>query len=403
MAAPRRAVLPAPAHVARQRTESLERSLGGAWVAGSGGPAFVIDHRYALQAMHGRRRLETAFSLSPNDVARFARLDTDAEIDLRRAVFLDIETTGLAGGAGTLPFLIGVGRVDADQLLVRQFFLPDPALEPAMLAALSDFLRDACALVTFNGRSFDVPMIETRYVCNRLRSAVELPNVDLLFPSRRIWRGWLPSCRLTALEEHVFDFQRGPDIAGAEIPGRYFRYLSDGRLDVLQPVLRHNVWDVLSMVALVAEIGLIYRGVAGPSPREHLIAGRLWESERDLARAALCYQRALKGGLGDGERYEAMTRLAALYRRLGQWSRAAEIWQALVERPGNLAVRPYLDLARYHERRLRNLEGAVGLLRAAMDLVQRYHLRVAPDRGAALRADIEVRLVRIEQKMASGR
>jgi tetratricopeptide (TPR) repeat protein len=271
-------------------------------------------------------------------------------------------------------------------------------LETPALTALAADLRDASALVTFNGRSFDVPMLDTRFVFNRLRTPFDLPNIDLLMPSRRIWRGWLSSCRLSSLEEHILRFERGEDIPGADIPGRYFRYLRERRIDLMPPVLQHNSWDVLSMVTLLAEIAGIYQGMPPETPREYLVCGRLWETENEPGRAALCYQRALEADLTDLERVDAMTRLAALYRRLGHWHRAADLWRALIDRRGNLAVRPYIELSRYHERRLREFDVALGLLRAALDIVHQYHLRVAPDQGVILRTDLEERIVRLEQK-----
>jgi uncharacterized protein YprB with RNaseH-like and TPR domain len=381
----------------------LEDWLGGGWVHGPHGPAFIVEERVPLAAHHGRLRLEEAYRVASQTIARFARLPEIAGMDTSRMVFLDIETTGLAGGAGTLPFLVGIGFRDGPDFVVRQYFVADPALELPMLEALADVIRSASALVTFNGRSFDVPMLETRYVFNRARTPLDLPNIDLLMPSRRIWRGWLASCRLSSLEQHILELERGDDIPGADIPGRYFRYLRDGRVDLMPSVLQHNFWDVLSMVTLLAGISRLYEGMPQDSTRGHLICARLWETENEPGRAALAYRRALEGELSDIERAEAMTRLAGLYRRLGRWSDAAALWRSLIDRPGNLAVRPYIELARYHERRLREADVALSLLRAALDLVRHYHLRVAPDQGALLRADIEVRITRLEQKAPAAR
>lgn len=381
----------------------LEQQLEGRWWETEYGPVFVVEERYPLHVQHGRRPLATAFATPPPVVARFGRLEGGEAVDLRRAAFLDIETTGLVGGAGTLPFLIGIGRYEGNEFVVRQLFLPDPAIEVPLLHALSCQLRDADALVTFNGRAFDVPMLETRFIYHRLRPAVGLPNIDLLYPARRIWRGWLPSCRLTALEEHVLAFQRGDDIPSAEIPSRYFHYLRSGRIDLLRPVLQHNVWDIVSMVALAAEIGRFYSALPDDTPHDLLIAARLWEAEGDLGRAALYYHRALERAeavsFAEGERVEVMMRLAAVYRRLGQWAKAAGLWQMLIERRGNLTVRPYLELAKYHEHRLRDPATALALVRAGLALVRRYHLRLAPEQGQRLQEELEQRLARLERKL----
>lgn len=391
--------------------DALERHLGGHWIVTEGGPAFVIEQRYPLQHRHGRWPLSAALEMPPEVVSRFGRLDPTERADLRRAAFIDIETTGLAGGAGTLPFLIGSGRYEGAAFVVRQFFMPDPVAEAPVLQALAAHMDDAGMLVTFNGRAFDIPILETRFIYHRYqREAVVVaspfarPHIDLLYPARRLWRGWLPSCRLAALEQYVLGFERGDDIPSAEIPGRYFHYLRSGRIDLLQPVFKHNAWDILSMVTLAAEIGRLHSGLPGDTPKDLLVAARLAEREGDLGRAALYYRRALESRdkvpppLPEAEQAETMVRLAAVYRRLGQWAQAAALWQALIERPGNLAVRPYLDLAKYHERRLRDLTGAIRLIRSALTLVERYHLHIAPEQGQVLRKDLQQRLARLQQK-----
>jgi hypothetical protein len=200
-------------------------------------------------------------------------------------LFFDLETTGLAGGAGTYAFLIGCGYFDGPTFQTRQFFMADYADERDVLRAVEAFVEPVGGLVTFNGRTFDVPLIATRYAMHRIRSPFdELPHVDMLHPARRLWRrrrdadaaqsrwpyasdergrGDNASCALGALERAILGFERVGDVPGAEIPGRYFDYIRRGDATPLVEVFEHNRLDLVSLAALTAIVLSMIDGGAG--------------------------------------------------------------------------------------------------------------------------------------------
>ena len=180
----------------------------------------------------------------------------------RRLCFFDLETTGLAGGAGTQAFLVGCAILEDGGLRVRQFLLPGFEHERALLAKVAEWTAAQGTLVTFNGRTFDVPLIETRYLLHRLTFPLaELPHLDMLHPARRLWKqrpavAGPPldddSCRLSVLERHLAGYHRVGDVPGFEIPSRYFRFVRDGNAHPLEAVLEHNRIDLLSLALVTA-------------------------------------------------------------------------------------------------------------------------------------------------------
>ena len=257
----------------------------------------------------------------------------------RRIVFFDIETTGLSGGAGTIAFLVGCGWFEDEGFRVRQFFLAGPAGERAMLTALADVLSDASLLVTFNGRTFDVPFMEMRWAFHRAAPPTdELPHVDMLPAARRLWRrremasALDGGCNLTTLERAVLDVHRAGDVPGFEIPARYFHFLRTGDRPAVEPVLEHNRRDIVSLAALMSHaLWLIHEGPqACREPGEQLALGRLYESAGDRDRARPSFRMAA-ASVGDAEvRREALARLAASLRRDARYEEAARAWEGLL-------------------------------------------------------------------------
>ena len=221
------------------------------------GPAWVIEQRFPLHLGHGHGPLHDILSLDPADAARVAGRPRLAEAPVNRWVFLDTETTGLAGGAGTLVFLVGIGGIQADHFVLKQFFLRSPVEEAGMLQALWEDLGGAPGLVTFNGGAFDLPLLETRYRLAHRREfrLTDRPHLDLLHPSRRLWRRSLPDCSLGTLERRVLGVERElADVPGALIPALYLDYLRRGDPTAMEGVLYHNTQDILSLVRLAGEV-----------------------------------------------------------------------------------------------------------------------------------------------------
>ncbi|MEA5066520.1 MAG: ribonuclease H-like domain-containing protein [Eubacteriales bacterium] len=287
-----------------------------------------------------------------------------------RLLFLDTETTGLKGGAGTLAFLVGLGYIEGDRFVTEQYLMGDYPDEAELLQTLGGRMGAFGALVTFNGRAFDLPLLAARRTMMRLPPFPDLPHLDPLAPSRRLWKKRLGSVRLSMLEEKVLRRARTDDLPGKEAPRRFFDYLKSGDRSLLEPVVRHNRLDVCSMAELLNELVRAYaapdawaRGLSpDPTPPEDLLSlGRALERGGERGEAIACYRlaslprpvtsvAALKGRRAEGE---ALFALGLLYKRMGDCARANAAFEALAQR-GQLGARPLVELAKQAEHRMRD-------------------------------------------------
>jgi len=414
--------------VVLERRYDLERPHGREAVAQYGEalvrclPALAIlaaDERAAAAPREARPiRLEWGGGRSLTDERTRAGVPTSGPL-----LFFDLETTGLSGGAGTLAFLVGCGFFDADGFHTRQFFLSGYEAERQLLDALAALTKRFNGLVTFNGRTFDVPLIETRYQFHRLESPfAEMPHFDMLHPARKLWRrrnvgqpshrerwsegrpGDGASCALGALEEAILGVERVGDVPGFEIPSRYFNYLRTGDLEPLAAVFEHNRLDLLSLAALTAIAArMAGEGPAGaPSPHEALAMGRIYVRLGRWDEADACFTRA--AGLGEAPwdarsidceiRADALRHLALERRRQHRYEEAAEAWRHLLEAGAGPAFTQEARraLAIHHEHRVRDLDEARRQAERA--------LAVEPDplEAEALRH----RLARLDRKLRQG-
>ena len=397
-------------------------ALGGNRHDVSDSACVVIDRMWDADRLHGRRRvgsyaIDSAAPLLLFD-PRLAAIDDWAS----RVVFFDIETTGLSGGAGTLAFLAGCGWFERDGFKVRQFFLNGPAGEHAMLDALGRIFDDASLLVTFNGRTFDVPVMETRWAYHRRENpTADLPHFDMLPPARRLWKrpgdggrlpkgsplgdgGCLPkgtsvpldTCSLSSLERSVLGFHRLDDVPGFEIPARYFQFLRTGDATVIEGVLEHNRHDLVSLAGVMAHA--LRLAAEGPeaceTPTEQIGLGRLYERAGDSSRALHAYGLAAASDTRDVAA-QALARLAVLLRREERHEESAAAWQGVLA----LASADHLDLtvlerraaealAIHHEHRARDLAAAKG-----------YAKTLRAQATGRLAAEIDHRLGRLDRKM----
>jgi uncharacterized protein len=357
------------ARPARPAAEPIERVVDGELLETGQGGVVVVSREYPLTHRHGDGVLGDLQAAPLPLLARLARVDGELG-GAEDLLFLDTETTGLAGGTGTYAFLVGVAWLEGARVVVRQYFMRDFDDEPALLTVLEPLLARARAVVTFNGAGFDLPLLETRFVLARRRWPVSLPHLDLLRPARRVWTGWLADCRLSTLESDVLGLTREDDVPGAMIPLLYFDYLRSRRAAPLRRVFDHNRSDVLSLVGLVSWFGRALAGESPIRPEELAGLGRLWEPV-DLERGLTCYRAALAAGLPESVARWARLRLAWWEKRAARWEAARTLWEAA---RGHQVFdpRPWEELAKYHEHRVRDLPtarevvtDALGLARAA--------------------------------------
>lgn len=302
--------------------------------------------------------------------------------DPERWLFLDTETTGISGGTGTCAFLIGLAWWEDNGLAVEQLFLRDYHEEHAVLLALAERLEERPVLVTYNGKSFDWPLLETRFRLTRQIEAKQPGlHLDLLHPARQLWRLEWGTARLSELERLVLRIDRGPDIPSALIPEIYFDYLRGGEAEPLADVFRHNQSDLASLAALVVRVARLANSPESASPLEQYGLSRMIERRGDRAAARHVYQMAIQAGLPASLGRAARHRLARLARRDGDLGLAHSLWRGLADDEavaGELfeekeAVASALEaceqLAIHYEHRERNREEAFAWTRYAADLL----------------------------------
>lgn len=360
----------------------LEQVIPGRALATLAGETFCVEELYPWSAPHGGKSLQLTAPL--HVLAAWAGDRRLAELSPTRFAFLDTETTGLSGGTGTYTFLIGVGRFEGDpqagsaQFHLAQFFLRDPAEEPAQLAALEAFLAPCQAFVTFNGKAFDIPLLATRYLTHGFQPIFkDFAHVDLLHLARRLWRERIPSRTLMNLEAQILGALRSEeDVPGWLIPSLYFDYLRLGDARPLKKVFYHNAMDVLSLVALLQHMALLLS-----DPLQHgadysldlLALGRLFEDLGDFEMATRLYLHGLNHEdvhlqrLPEPALIGALCRLAALYRRQRRLSDAIRLWEAAAAHRHWPAC---VELAKIYEHDQRDPQRALEWTEVAIHLLQ---------------------------------
>ena len=362
--APSRAdIVPRAAAAFGRPDVDIETLLDGRWH----GHCFIVERRLAPSARYGKTTIgELAERLHAS--AHEAPLVCGGASAKPPFVFFDLETTGLSGGAGTQAFLVGCAWFEDDGgLTTRQYLLARYSDERAMLTAVAEELGRAGALVSFNGKSFDVPVLETRYLFNRLDwTAAAQPHIDVLHPARRFWKE--DECSLIALEQQLLGKSRDGDVPGFEIPARYFQFVRTGDAGPLVAVLEHNRLDLVSLAALTSRLLEIVSG--GPdyadNAREALALGHVYARAHADDRALAAYERAVTlSATSRSQRAslvtaDALRALAVAYRRARRFDDAARCWTALAESGcSNTVEREAIEaLAIHHEHRRRDLESA---------------------------------------------
>ena len=386
-------------------------TLGGAVVERSDGVVIVVDREYRADMLHGRTPIGEIVSTISDGLEAMqvmARAWPAAQGIDGRLLFLDLETTGLFGGAGTQAFLIGCASIEGSSIRVRQFLLPGFEHERAVLDEFQSWAKAQGTLCTYNGRSFDVPLIETRFMFNRVPCPLDaVPHLDMLHAARRLWRqrpltSGTPdpddsSCSLGVLEKHIAGLHRVGDVPGYEIPSRFFKFVRNGDARPLEAVMEHNRLDLISLAAVLARaITLITSGPgsAGTAQEAYGLA-RVYEraGAHDDAEAALLrtIEFAKRVGAEPEVHGEALRRLAWIRRRARRMHDAAEAWRELAVLPRCAAAlrrEAKEALAIHHEHRLKDL------------MTARQHALDLLSEGAGHPERLRHRLDRLERKLA---
>ncbi|MBD0379371.1 ribonuclease H-like domain-containing protein [Paenibacillus sedimenti] len=417
----------------------------GAHVETSPAGSFVMRRRtYGADSVHGKYRLS---ELAEHVQQLSCFHDRDAVVRIEELLFFDTETTGLGVGAGNVPFLVGIGYYSGELFIIEQLLIRNPAEEHAMLAYLQALLPRFTHIVSYNGRTFDWPILKNRYVLNRLKlDDSELLQLDLLYPSRSLWRNSLPSCRLSKVEESRLGFERVDDVPGSMAPTLYFQYLAEKDPSVLQGVFVHNEHDIVTLAALSIHFGKLLggsdcmevnadkdSGISLDSDPESGMGDYIDLEERyrtglwleKMGRSALAEQVLDKlfaillheahssasqtgtmqpsGAFTHSDQESTLLLLASFYKKKGKYPRSVELWKRWIEaKHASIALQlePYLELAMYYEHREKNVRQALFYAEEAWaKLWRRRSLQRSDSKHAEAEEALERRIRRLKEKL----
>jgi uncharacterized protein YprB with RNaseH-like and TPR domain len=328
-----------PAPAGGVAVETLAATLEGEVIADG---VIRIHKRFALSGQLGRIGLQALRTEPPG-------LPGDADNSKRRHVYVDTETTGLSGGSGTLAFLVGLAVVTDQAIELTQFLLTKFCAEAASLSAFAACLTSEDRLVSYNGKSYDLPLLTSRFRMQALpQPFADLPHLDLLHPVRRLFGNRWNNCRLLSVEQHLLGFARVDDLPGSEAPAAWFSYVRGGHAGQLVKVVAHNQQDIVSLPVAHTALAQAIAKPADFGVDIHALGRWLAESDADAARALL---QSHSGHLCDA----AKRFLAQLLRRAGHWPQAVALWETLA---ANGCTDSLERLAKYHEHISKDLAAA---------------------------------------------
>ncbi len=356
----------------------IEEVVSGKFISTPFGDSFLRENYFPRDYRCGEVELFQIFQSSAKTISGLARDDRLKEIDINKTIFLDTETTGLAGGAGTYIFLVGVGYFEGDQFCVRQYFMRDYNEERALLSALNDLLSNFKAVVTYNGKTFDLPLMESRYIMSGMKMSLKDPyHFDLLYPARRLWKRRLESCSLSTVEREILKVIRDDDVPGYLIPEIYFRYLRTKDARAIKQVFEHNLQDILSLVALVSRMCFLVEDPLNNTDygMDIFSIGKMFDEEKRYEQSTHYYAEALKHNLAEEEVLEILRLSSFAYKRQGKWEEAEKTWKEIIERSREYIYYPYEELAKYYEHYLKDYQKAETVVEEALNIEENIFLR----------------------------
>ncbi len=362
------------------------------------GEVFCHEEHYQRDFRHGNKPLWPTEPISM--LCQWANAESYAIDDLQDFIFLDTETSGLAGGTGTYAFEVGLGRFTDEGFKLGQFFMRHPGEEPALLAGLSEFMDGMKAVVTYNGKSFDIPLLNTRYTLMGMTSPFDgVDHFDLLPLARRLWRIRLESRTLGNVEHQILGVTRGEEeVPGYLIPEMYFDYLKTQDARPMAGIFYHNAIDILSLAGLFSHMAFLLHEPHSEKIQhgEDIVAlARFFESMDDIEQSQTLYQKALSLELSEDLYWDTLERFSFLLKRKEDWPSAIALWEMAAE---NHALYAYEELAKYYEHRIKDLNAAHQWALSAKDDLESRHLPAYET--LKWQEVLDHRLARLERRMA---
>lgn len=357
--------------------------------------SFIItrEFTYPLNVSYGKITLSDWRSINSQQLVILFGDDGIEIADPIRLVFFDTETTGLAGGTGTIPFMLGFGYFDETVFRVKNFILNDLGKEDEFLEEIDRFIADKnfSGVVTYNGKSFDFPLMESRYILQRRRfPLLHLPHLDFLFTARTLWRYTFDSRKLGILGEILLGLSREDDIEGSQIPPIYFYYLRSRSFNALNKVVEHNALDLLGLAGLII-LAVKYQDNTDIMQDEGEILGmaRLFEKSGDISKAGELYEVLKQSAIRTQILEKAVKGLAAIKKKKKLFQEASELLEMVIHSTDHRTVK---ELSIYFEHHEKNYSRALEYVRRALEEVPLTD---------AQRNDFDKRMVRLERKMKS--
>jgi uncharacterized protein YprB with RNaseH-like and TPR domain len=386
-----------PPKINLERTYPIQTTLSGDFILNSFGETFLHTEKFAKDYQHGDVTISTPVSITT--LARWAKTPQLEPLFSRDLIFLDTETTGLSGGTGTFIFLVGIGFQTDEGFQVKQFFLRNPAEENAFLSALDESVSGFQGLVTFNGKSFDIPILRTRYTLNGFSSPLSgMNHIDLLPLARRLWKYRLSNRNLSVLETEILKMGRSnEEIPGWMVPEMYIDYCRNGDSRPLKGVFYHNAMDIISLAGLLIKITSLMDSEKLEVLNEGvdvMAVGKLFESIGDDPEAKTFYETALQKPMEASHRMLTEKSYAWLCKRNGKWDLSIPIWK-------NLAASgdwdSCVELAKYYEHTLGDYSEARYYTEMGLNNIQNSDFRVG--KMNALKIELIQRRSRLDYKI----
>jgi uncharacterized protein YprB with RNaseH-like and TPR domain len=379
----------------QQQSSGLEDRVGGLWINTSFGDIFRAEFTWELKDLYGNCDLSTIFSIEPHIFSE--TFVTPQPGTYESLLFLDTETTGLSGGSGTVAFMIGLGFIRENVFHVHQYFISRLSHEEGMLELVQSVVNQYDTIISYNGKTFDIPLLNTRFLMNHLQPLnPSFPHIDLLHHSRNLWKYSQENCKLTTLERDKLGFEREEDIPGELIPGVYFEYMRLNRIDMLAQVFIHNRWDIITMLAVLIMIVKTHaQRDAEFNPLDDYAKGRLFRNRQDFERSIAHYRYVLSSPLSKQRRLKTLLELGAVLKKCGESGDAVKIWREALDPELPFCYEAYRELSVYYEHRQKDLMKALTTVCEALE-------RIPSHRQDEILA-LEKRKKRLEHKISSGK
>jgi len=350
-----------------KKAQSISTVVQGSWINTHFGDIFRAEYSYDLHEPYGNLNLGQIYSLNRQLLPEIFQISDP--VDPQRLLFIDTETTGLSGGTGTVAFMIGLGFIENHRFIVHQYFITQLSHEEGMLELLRKVIPKFDCMVSYNGKSFDIPLLNSRFVMNRMQPIPEDTNhIDLLHSTRTFWKYSMENCKLKTVETDLLGLFREDDIPGDMIPDAYFDYLRSRRIDKIERIFYHNRFDIITMLAnLILILNAYESREPDDNPLTDYAKARMFTRKKDIERSAAHYENVLNSNISIGRRQKTCLELAALYKKTGQFEKALLLWKAVIGKDYPYAIEPYIELAKYYEHRDKAYPDALRFTQRAID------------------------------------